>query len=192
MIIPIFRVIASQFLVDSLTGNVEPGQPVSLAQNASGDFCVRLADSDSASVPTRTCIGLAADRKRASEAFEWVNRLSDQGDETAGSGYMSVYHGGGEFYLDVNDSAITTPLGTAIPGVIESGLSLTPGVKLYVSTTAGLLHTTQTNSTDAVCQVLEPAGALPSGIPGEYEPGSSVAYADPSVPRTYVRVKLLI
>jgi hypothetical protein len=137
-------------------------------------------------------IGLAADRNRAAEAFEWVNRVTDSGNETAASGLLSVYHGGGEFYVDEDDSSITTPGGTAITGVVASGLNLTYGKILYAAA-AGQLSTVDGNSgASKVCAVLETAASLSSGIPGEYAPGSSVAYADDSVPRLWIKVKLLV
>jgi len=196
MLIPIYRVISSQFPVDTLTGDVEMGFVVGLATNSAGLTVVRKTDLGAAGNNVANIIGIAGDRKRASEAYEWVNRLSDSGDETAGSGKITVYHGGGEFWVDVDDAAITTPLGTAIEGVISSAASLTIGSKLYGCTDNGTTKLAgqmdSVSSGDAVAQVLSAAVTLESGIPGEYEPGSSVAYADPSDPRTWVQIKLLV
>jgi len=197
MLIPIYRVISSQFPVDSLTGDTEMGYAVGLVTNASGATVVRKVDAGGGANTVLNPIGVSGDRKRASEAYEWVNRVSDSGDETAGSGKMTVYHGGGEFWLDVDDAAVTTSLGTAIQGAISSTATITVGGKLYAGTAngttilAGQLTSTDAGQ-DAVCQVLSDAVTIESGIPGEYEPGSSVDYADPSVPRTWVHVKLLV
>jgi hypothetical protein len=196
MLIPIYRVISSQFPVDSLTGNIEMGMAVGLGTNASGAVVVRKVDAGAGANTVTQPVGIAGDRKRASEAYEWVNRVSDSGDETAASGKMTVYHGGGEFWLDVDDASITTPLGSAVEGAISSAATVTVGAKLYAGTAngttivAGQLHSS--SSGDAVALVLSDAVTLESGIPGEYEPGSSVDYADPAVPRTWVHVKLLV
>lgn len=194
MLIPIYRVISSQFPVDSSTGDIEMGMVVGLTTNASGVTVVRKSANTGANTVTNV-IGLAGDRKRASEAYEWVNRVSDSGDETAGSGKMTVYHGGGEFWVDVDDQAVTTPLGSAITGAVSRDATITVGAKLYHATVAGNTVAGQLDSTsdgDAVAIVLSDAVTIESGIPGEYEPGSSVDYADPSVPRTWVQIKLLV
>jgi hypothetical protein len=163
------------------TTTIEPGMVVTLnASTGKAEPC------DKVDYP----IGLAADKNRAAEAYEWVNRLPDSGNETAASGLLSVYHGGGEFYVDVNDSTITTPGGSAITGVLNDGLTLTYGVKLYTAD-SGHMNTVQGSDT-AIAIVLETEETLSSGIPGEYAPGSSVAYADDSVPRSWVKIKLLI
>lgn len=194
MLIPIYKVISSQFPVDSLTGNVEMGMAVGLVTNAAGVTVIRKSANTGTNTVTNV-IGIAGDRKRASEAYEWVNRISDSGDETAGSGKMTVYHGGGEFWLDVDDASITTPLGTAIEGAVSSDATIAVGAKLYHATVGGATAAGQLDSDsdgDAVVQIMSDAVTIESGIPGEYEPGSSVAYADPSVPRTWVHVKLLV
>ena len=199
MLIPIYRVISSQFPVDTLTGDVEMGYCIGLTTNSAGQTVARKVDAGG-TVPgaVTNVVGISGDRKRASEAYEWVNRVSDSGDETAGSGKITVYHGGGEFWVDVDDSAVTTPLGSAIKGVVSSAATITVGAKLYPADdnggtkAAGQMDSTQVNSIDAVAQVLSDAVTLESGIPGEYEPGSSVDYADPSVPRTWVQIKLLV
>lgn len=194
MLIPIYRVISSQFPVDSSTGDIEMGMVVGLTTNASGVTVVRKSANTGANTVTNV-IGLAGDRKKASEAYEWVNRVSDSGDETAGSGKITVYHGGGEFWVDVDDQAVTTPLGSAIRGAVSRDATITVGSKLYQATVAGntvagQLHSASTG--DAVAIILSDAVTIESGIPGEYEPGSSVDYADPSVPRTWVHIKLLV
>lgn len=194
MLIPIYRVISSQFPVDSSTGDIEMGMVVGLTSNSSGVTVIRKSADSGANTVTNV-IGLAGDRKKASEAYEWANRVSDSGDETAGSGKITVYHGGGEFWVDVDDQAVTTPLGTAITGAVSRDATITVGSKLYHATVAGNSVAGQLDSTvdgDAVAVILSDAVTIESGIPGEYEPGSSVDYADPSVPRTWVQIKLLV
>lgn len=136
-------------------------------------------------------LGLSADRNRAQEAYEWVNRLAESGNETAPSGMLTYYHNGGEFYIDVDDSAITTPQGTAIGGVVVANSTKTAGTLLYPAAN-GQLTSTKTGSDTAVAIILENSGAIDSGIPGEYEPGSSVNYAVDGTSRTWVKIKLLV
>jgi hypothetical protein len=179
MLIPVFRVITTQFPIASTT-TIEPGMVVTL--NSTTGYAEKC---DLADVP----VGIAADRNRASESYEWVNRVSDSGNDTAASGMLSVYSSG-EFYVDVNDGAITTPNGTAITGVVVDGATTTPGSYLYTAA-SGQMDDTTTNAT-AVAICLEDAGSEETGIPGEYEPGSSVAYADDATPRTWVKIRLLV
>lgn len=184
MIIPLYRVVTSQVPVASNSGNIEAGMVIAL--NSSGEGIKAIAQG-------ARPMGLSGDRKRASEAFEWVNRVSDSGNETAASGAITVYHGGGEFWVDVDDSAIKTPEGTTVTGVVaaaSAGLSVS--TLLYVGSTDGQLSHTQGGSDIPVAMALTEAVSLESGIPGEYEPGSSIDYVDDSVPRTFVKIKLLI
>lgn len=204
MLIPIYRVIASQFPIDTLTGNVEMGMAVGLVENGSGQVVIRKSDDNAAANTAQNVVGIAGDRMRASEAYEWVNRVSDSGQDGAGSGLMTIYHGGGEFYFDVDDSAINTPqTNTAILGAISSTATITVGGYLYVADSAqageesGQFHHTESTSIAVsgegvpVLQVVSKADTIESGIPGEYEPGSSVNYVDPSVPRTWLRARVL-
>jgi len=184
MIIPCFRVYTTQFPIAGTT-TIEAGSVVALSTTGYAIPCDGDA-GDTTAVP----VGLAADRNRASEAGEWVNRVSDSGNDTAASGQLSVYSYG-EFYVDVDDSAITTPQGNAIAGVVVSTAVTTPGTALLVDDTAansGKMDSAGAGA--AIGKFLETAAALDSGIPGEYEPGSSVAYVDDSTPRTWVKIKL--
>jgi len=205
MLIPIFRVIASQFPVDTLTGNVEMGMAVGLVENSAGNVVIRKSDDNAAANTAQNVVGIAGDRKRASEAYEWTNRVSDMGDDTSASGLMTVYHGGGEFWFDVDDGNITTPLNeSTIRGPISSAATITVGGYLYVADSSqsneesGQFHNSESTAIVRsgegvpVLQVVSKASSIESGIPGEYEPGSSVNYPDPSVPRTWVRARVLV
>lgn len=187
MIIPIYRVITTQYPIASTT-TIEAGMVVQL--NSTTGYVEKAAGNENGGAPRP--LGFAADRNRASEAYEWVNRLPDSGNDTRASGYMTVYNGvGAEFYVDVDDSAITTPDGTAITGVVASAATKTVNTKLYANN--GQLVSSPVHGSDTVCAIITAAAAaIDSGIPGEYEPGSSVAYADDSVSRTWVKIKSLI
>ena len=178
MIIPVFRGLTTQFPIAATT-TIEAGMVVTLNSTTGYAEACDLAD-----VP----VGIAADRNRASESYEWVNRVSDSGNDTAASGMLSVY-ASGEFYVDMNDSAITTPNGTAITGVIVSDCVTTPGAPLYTAANGQMDDTSGGATKIGIC--LEEAASLDSGIPGEYEPGSSVAYTDDAVPRTWVKIRLI-
>lgn len=185
MIIPIYRVVSSSLDVDS--GVTFWGGEVVRINPATGK--VNLCGS------TEIPIGLAGDRTAGVDAFEWTNRASDYGNSAAASGMMTVYYGG-EFWVDVDDNTIHTPTSaTHITGVVRTTSGLTPGAKLYTAASGGM-HTTSGSET-AVAVILQStvAGAgipIDTGIPGETEPGSSVNYTDDAVPRTWVRIKLII
>jgi hypothetical protein len=193
MLKTVFRVTTTQYNVGA--DDIEAGMVITL-DNTTG--LARLCDS------TEVPIGISADRKRASTAGEWVNRLASNGDETAASGKLSVYHSGGEFWIDVDDSAITTPAGGAITGVITAATAtadaIKPGLPLYTAANGQVSNTA--GGETMVFRVLE-AGlssavttgegvAISTGIPGEYEPGASVDYATDGTERTWAKVKLLI
>jgi hypothetical protein len=96
MIIPVFHVITSQYpIVDSTA--MEPGMVVDL--NSTG-YAIKGTSE------TTGAVGLSADKNRPAIANEWQNRVSDMGTETAASGVLSVYHSGGEFWVDVDDEGV--------------------------------------------------------------------------------------
>lgn len=184
MIIPVHHLVVANIPIATTT-TIEAGMAVSLDSDGYAIKC------QAADYP----IGLSADKNRASEAYEWVNRVSDAGNETAASGMLSVYQGGGTFYVDVNDGSLTTPGGTAITGVVASGATTTPGTLLYVDGTDGLIDSGSGaggNGSNAIAQVVEAASALDFGIPGEWEPGDSFELVSDGTPRTWVKIKLLV
>ncbi len=178
MIIPVFRVMTTQYPILAAT-TIEAGMVVTLNTTTGNAEPCDLVD-----VP----VGLAADRNRASEAYEWVNRVSDSGNDTRASGMLSVYSLG-EFYVDVDDSAVTTPAGSSITGVIVSDCVTTVGQLLYTAASGQIDDTS--GSATAIGNVLEAATSLDSGIPGEYEP-NSVELADDDTPRTWVKIRLQV
>lgn len=187
-IIPIYRVITTQYAIDATT-TMEAGTVVEL----DSDGKVIKATGNEAGGAGRP-IGLAAGRNRASEAYEWVNRVSDSGNDTRASGKMAVYSGvGSEFFVDVDDSAITTPAGTSISGIVKSTAATTVNTIYYALTGQLVDSSERADASDTpVAQVTAAAAAIETGIPDEYEPGSSVDYVDDAVNRTYVKIKLLV
>jgi len=190
-IIPVFHVVPTNLPAPAAGVSVQKGMLLALNSSTNKTALCYSGASNNVDRP----IGLAADRTVAAESYEWVNRISDMGNDTAASGLISAYMSGGEFYVDLDDSTITTPAGTAIKGVIVNGSTVTVGTYLYPganSGAAGQLSSTQTNSNPAVAIITETSSEISSGIPGEYEPGSSVAYADDTDNRNWVKIKLLI
>lgn len=151
----------------------EPGQPLGL--NSSGEAV--LADHDASNA--YLFIGLAGDKKGTFSANSFVNRIQDVGDDSSGSGKITVYNEGGEFYLDYGSSA------DAI-----SDTSLAVGDTLYISATAGKLTKSDPGSGTAACKVLDiltsNSGYLDSGIPN-----MNVPVTDSDNPRKFVLVKLI-
>ncbi|MFW5852899.1 MAG: hypothetical protein ACOCUR_02620 [Nanoarchaeota archaeon] len=188
MIIPIHRVVTTQYPIAAST-TIEPGMVVTL--NTTTGYA---EPCDAAERP----IGLAADKNRASQAYEWVNRVSDSGNETAASGLLSVYVGG-EFYVDIDDTAVIyqPDADTEITGVVASGATVTPMTPLYTAANGQL----SSSSSDYIVALVTGnpseydgavSGALETGIPGEYEPGSSVTYANDANPRQWVKILIQI
>ena len=184
MIIPVYHVVSSVLPIASTT-TIEAGMAVGID---SGGYAIKAYD-------TYIPLGLAGDKVRSAEAYEWQNRVSDFGREAAASGMLSVYHSGGEFYVDVDDSRVTTPAGTAIKGVISSTAVVAPGTLLYTNNleaSAGqLTHATTTDEFGKVAVALTSAATLDGGIPGEYEPLTTTLASD-DAPRTWVKIKLII
>lgn len=175
MIIPVHRVTTFQVPIAATT-EIEAGQVVALDANGYATEC------GASGVP----IGIAADRNRAVEAYEWTNRSSDYGNETRASGQMSIYSHG-IFWFDVDDSAITTPAGTAITGAVINGAA-TINDTAYCAASGQI----DDSGTVAIGTFMTGETSIDSGIPGEYEPGSSVAYADDATPRKWAKIKLSI
>src|SRR5690606_41456513 len=112
MLFPIYHVIASFYPVATGT-TIEKGQVLAF-DDAAGT--VVLCDG------TTNPIGLAGDEVGTLSAGTFVNRVSDYGNDTYASGLITVYHGGGEFYVDIGN-------------VVSSGTTITLGGLL--SCTAG-------------------------------------------------------
>lgn len=191
MIIPVHHIVVANIPVQANT-KFEQGYALALDSNG---FAV-LADGNG-SGNTDNVLGLFADRNRDAEAYEYLNRVSDMGNDSAGSGLASMYTGG-FFYVDVDEGAsgnLNTPLGTAVRGVITSGSNVVPGAALYVSDSEPGRLTTDTGdntSGQIVGYCIEAAADLESGIPGEYEPGSSLKLTDDTQPRQWVKIKLSV
>jgi len=166
MLIPFYHVIPATYPVDSAATSIKKGQVVTLTT----DGTVKLADGSNAA--TEQPLGLAGDSVGTLTAGQFVNRVSDYGNDTGASGQITVYQNGGQFYVDYEDCFVT-------------GYSATTGELLVLSTDPGLMDTAPADATiwgvasgkQIVARVVDDLaatqGALPTGIPGEYEPSGS-------------------
>ena len=195
MLIPVHHIVASSSFPIAQSTNIEPGYIVAIGTDGIAVPC----DAADTGAAVENPIGLSADKNRPSEALEWQNRVSDSGQETAASGIVTVYHSGGEYWVDINDSTVETPGGTAIGGVVDSTATVTPGSFLYrhgatspandgkMDDDAGL-----TNFGGPVALIIAESQELETGIPGEFEPGATFNLSDDSDNRNFIKVKLLL
>jgi len=125
-----------------------------------------------------TVLGVAGDTKSSSASAMpgiysgWQNRVNDSFDETAASGLMTVYHGGGEFATDQFETDV---------------LSASVGASLYASSN-GMFQAASSGS--AVAVLTKAAGSYPSGVPGTDINGDMALRGDNS--NTYIEFKLLV
>lgn len=100
------------------------------------------------------------------------NRLTDpNSNETAASGKITVYNGGGDFETDQFETVVS-----AAPAVYV------PGAALYISTDGKL--TTDSTSGTVVATVLEAPRPLSSGVPGVETSDNSISLGN------FMRIKL--
>ena len=181
------HVIASHHPVDASAEIIE-GQFVRI--NSSGDIVLWDGDQGESEpfgvagdTKSTTTVGLPGAGNSIvlanSGAVDTVNRVSDPGggrDETAASGRMTVYHGGGEFATDQFESGVS---------------SATVGDRLWVLDATGKLNNAGGGSSSGVVATLtRAAGAFPSGVPGTDINGDLSLSGDNN--NTWIEFKLLI
>jgi len=108
------------------------------------------------------------------------NRVSDMYNETLGSGKMTVYNGGGKFWISDD--------------LIDNASATTAGDLLAVSaTTAGEWgETSSTAANDLIGIAVGGAQQYPSGVPGTDTADGSIAIGTPSANDLWVPVVLRI
>lgn len=173
MLIPYYHVIPAFFPVASAV-TIKKGQIVML--NASGQ--VELADGT-----TSTPLGLAGDDVGTLTAGQFVNRVSDYGNDTYASGQITVYQSGGQFFVDLADCFVDGENfngGNGVSNGMLLGASTASDGLFTVANGSAAVHAANAGVTDGlqlvarvVDDLSETAGALPSGIPGEYEPSGN-------------------
>lgn len=188
MLQPIYHVVSNFYPVSASAGPIAKGQLVGL--NSSGE----VVPYDR-TVATQVPVGLAGDVKGTLTPGVFTNRVSDFGDQTYGSGQMTVYSNGGEFYVDINasDSDASYPTGDVVSdGTVEVGDKLAPhSVKgqLVVNASATPYNTTAEDQLIAIVtdDLAHSDFKVPTGIPGEFAPAG-----DSDNPRKFARIKLVI
>lgn len=110
----------------------------------------------------------------------WQNRVNDGFKETAASGLMTVYHGGGEFATDQFASDVH---------------SADVGAYLYASTT-GTLQATDPGAATPIAVLTRAPGPYPSGVPGvdvaSYNDMALIGDDTSGTENVYIEYKLLI
>lgn len=142
------------------------GQAV-LATGGSGTFAIGVAGDSTVFAPAGEKNREYQDSLIISPSgfkVETVNRLSDPADnETAASGQITVYTGGGKFDTDIFET---------VNG--GSPITYTPGQPLYVSANGKLTNIASTNSQVVAVCVVAPR-EFPSGVPGTDTPDGSIS-----------------
>ena len=174
-LIPVYHVVPSFYPVDpdhnAVTSPIYMGHFVTL--NSSG-YVAKATHTNAIGIAGDT---IASDAGYTPYAADIVissaghtrstsNRISDYFDETRGSGKMTVYHSGGEFWTDQYEL-----------------LDYVPGDKAYCSTTGKLTTSTVSDSTIQVGRIISGPQDYPSGVPGTDVSGSMAL-------GSYVRFKL--
>ena len=173
MLIPYYHVIPAFFPVASDV-TIKKGQIVML--NSSGE--IELADGH-----TSTPIGLSGDDVGTLTAGQFVNRVSDYGNDTYASGQVTVYQNGGQFFVDLLDCFVDGESfngGNGVTNGMLLGASTATDGKFTVANASAQVYAQNGGVTDGlqlvakvVDDLSETAGALPTGIPGEYEPSGN-------------------
>lgn len=161
-LIPVYHVVPSYYPVDpdydiAVSGEIVMGRLVNLDANG----FVRLATGADT---TTDALGIAGDSLANSTGYtpysadlvisgtgatrSTSNRVSDFFNETAGSGQMTVYHSGGEFWTDQ-----------------YANIGAAPGAPLYAST-GGSFSDNASASGTVVARLIEGPSGYPSGVPG--------------------------
>lgn len=159
-LIEVYHVVADYYDVDpDYTGTIIEGQAVTLDANGyvaptdAGDAVIGIAgDSISTSGATEWSANVTINGAGATKTTE--NRVANAGDETLGSGKLTVYTSGGKFRSDQYDATQT----------------YAPGDTLYATDDGNLTTEAATNS--VVGTVVEGPSAFPSGVPGTDVDGS--------------------
>lgn len=158
-----------------ISGNITAGMLVSL--NAAGQAIATVAGATDA-------VGLAGDSALATEGQTTAysaqvvigadgagtryteNRVSDFYDETVASQKVTVYNGGGKFWISSD--------------LLESGVALVPGEHMRVSTAdAGEWADAGTNTIgDTVAICVNTVAAYDSGVPGTDVAAGSMTLGD--------------
>jgi hypothetical protein len=171
------HVLADHYPVASSV-NFKPGQVVAL--NSSGQAILQNEGSgDVEEIP----IGIAGDEVGTLSAKQFSNKAWELGDETAGSRRLTVYHGGGSFYVDYGSTScdVCEDTSLTVGAILKTDDDGTDDGKVSKDGTEKSIYRVENLLT-------ETSGYLDSGIPGPvYQPVGDVDSA-----RKFALVRLLI
>jgi hypothetical protein len=188
MLQPKFHIIANHYPVKS-GATIKEGQLVALDANGEALPYDR-------SVATQMPVGLSGDTVGSLTAGQFSNRVSDMGNEAYASGKLTVYSGGGEFYVDINGGGSDA---TFAAGDVVTNGSVSINDRLAPASTAGQLvvnssavNTYASTAADRLIAIvtdnlLADGYKLPTGIPGEFTPTG-----DSDNVRKFAVIKLLL
>lgn len=152
----LYPIHAGEEIIEGMWVKLNTSGEAILATGASGEVCIGVAgDTKTATttvgIPTmNSAHGFSADGVTGTTT-SFVNRVSDQYDETKASGKVTVYMAGGEFATNQYETDVA---------------SMTPAAPtLYVSGN-GKLTGTPSTSAQVVAYLTKAAGAYESGVPG--------------------------
>lgn len=140
-------------------------------------------------------VGLAGDTVGTLSAGNFTNRVSDMGDQSFASGYVTVYNGG-EYYVDINAEGddTDTPTGDVIEDdEVSVGDKLVPSESnpgMLVVDNTNAVYQSSTAKYQLIARVVDSLsasdGKVPTGIPNENEPSG-----DSDSPRKFARIRLM-
>lgn len=123
---------ADHYPIATATTSVKKGQVIAL--NSDGEAV--LCDAGGAS-PVTIAIGISGDDVGSLTAGQLTNRAYELGNESAGSGRLTVYHGGGSFFIDYGASAeVCLDATVAVGDVLNTGSDTADG-KVKISASGG-------------------------------------------------------
>lgn len=165
--------------IAAATTSVKRGQAIAL--NSDGEAI--LADGGGSS-PNTIPIGIAGDAVGSLTAGQLTNRAYELGNETAASGRLTVYYGGGSFWIDYGSTAeVCTDASVTVGAELSTGSSPADG---KVSATASGGTTTKVFRVENI--LADTSGYKDSGIPGPvYLP-----VGDSDSPSKFCQVRLLL
>lgn len=183
MLIVRHHVIADHYPIGST--NIDPGQVVAL--NSSGN-AVPVDSSDNGSTTLSAAVGVCGDTKGTASANTFYNKAWEMNDETAGSGRLTVYNGGGIFYVDYGTNADVDATDTtlAVGNILRTDSGAPDGE---------VLKTSGGTNIESIYKVVSTlpntnygtAGYADSGIPGVNLPVGDIDTA-----RKFVLVRLIL
>jgi hypothetical protein len=164
-----YPVASGQSIIEGMVVKLNSSGEVVIATGASGEVALGLAgDTKSTSTSGLPTTNSAFVGTGTSTSF--VNRVSDNFDETKASGRMTVYHSGGTF---------------ATNQFVSGSYAVNDDVFVASGANSGLLTGTTSTSAQVIAYVVKAPAAFDSGVPGTDVSGSLSL-------GSYMEIKLVI